>query len=56
MLLGVLFPLNHPGHYLHWHFINVSVANVVVMVAMIVVFAAAITLPLPGRRERRAKK
>lgn len=45
--------LNHPGHYLHWGVIQISVANVVVIVLMIVVFVAALLLPFPtGRRSR----
>ena len=45
--------LNHPGHYLHWGVIQVSVANFVVVIAMIVVFVAAVLLPFPkGRRWR----
>jgi hypothetical protein len=45
--------LNHVGHYLHWGFIQLSVANAVVIGLMIVVFAAAIALPFrPGRRGR----
>jgi hypothetical protein len=55
MLVGALFPLNHLGHYLHWHFINVSVANTTVMILMIAVFVAAVALPFPGRRERKGK-
>ena len=43
--------LNHPGHYLHWGVIQISLANFVVIVAMVVVFAAAVLLPFPkGRR------
>jgi hypothetical protein len=43
--------LNHPGHYLHWGVIQISVANFVVIVAMIVVFVAALLVPFPkGKR------
>jgi hypothetical protein len=43
--------LNHPGHYLQWGVIQISVANLVVVVAMVVVFVAALLLPFPkGRR------
>ncbi len=45
--------LNHPGHYLHWGVIQVSVANLVVVIAMIVVFVAALLLPFPGGRRSR---
>lgn len=44
--------LNHPGHYLHWGVIQISVANVVVIVLMIVVFVAALLLPFPAAGDR----
>jgi hypothetical protein len=48
-----IFDLNSPAHYVHWHFFQMSVANVVVILLMIAVFVAAILLPFPGRgRER----
>jgi len=50
LVLGALFDLSHPAHYLHWHFFQMSVANVVVICLMIVVFVAAILLPFPARR------
>ncbi|MFZ0058621.1 MAG: hypothetical protein WAL35_01070 [Acidimicrobiales bacterium] len=39
--------LNGPGRYVHWGFIQISVANVVVICLMIVVFVAAILVPFP---------
>jgi len=44
--------LGGTGHYLHWGFIQISVANAVVILAMIVVFGLAVLLPFPrgGRR------
>jgi hypothetical protein len=44
-----IFDLNGPAHYVHWHFFQMSVANVVVILLMIVVFVAAILLPFPHR-------
>ena len=44
-LVGSLVDLNHPGHYVHWGFIQLSVANLVVIGLMVVVFVAAILLP-----------
>ena len=41
--------LNTPAHYVHWHFFQMSVANVVVILLMIVVFILAILLPFPKR-------
>lgn len=46
-----LINLNHPANYVHWHFFQMSVANVVVVVLMIAVFVAALLLPF-RRRER----
>ena len=51
LVLGALFDLSHPARYLHWHFFQMSVANVVVILLMIVVFVAAILIRFP-RRER----
>ena len=44
-----VFNLNGPAHYVHWHFFQMSVANVVVIVLMIVVFIVAIVIPFPKR-------
>ncbi|MBV8218452.1 MAG: hypothetical protein JO325_08300 [Solirubrobacterales bacterium] len=48
--MAAVFNLNHPAHYVHWHFIQISVSNVIVIVLMIVVFVAAILLPFPSHR------
>jgi hypothetical protein len=50
---GALLPLNTIGHYLHWHIFQISVANFVVIVLMVLTFIAALLLPFPGRRRRR---
>jgi hypothetical protein len=56
-VMGAVFTLNHPAHTVDWHFIHLSVANVVVIGIMLVVFALAIALPFPGAaRRRRAVK
>jgi hypothetical protein len=52
MSIAAIVNLNHPASYVHWHFFQMSVSNVVVIVAMIIVFAAAIALPFPGSRRR----
>jgi hypothetical protein len=57
IVLAAVFNLNHPAHTVDWHFIHLSVANVVVIGLMFVVFALAIVLPFPGaERRRRALK
>jgi hypothetical protein len=44
-LLGSLINLNGPGHYVHWGFIQLSVANLVLIGLMVLVFIAAILIP-----------
>jgi hypothetical protein len=44
-LVGSLVDLNHPGRYVHWGFIQLSVANLIVIGAMVVVFVAALLIP-----------
>ena len=44
--------LNNPGYYIHWGFIQISLANLIVILLMIVVFAVALFAPFPGRRNR----
>lgn len=51
VVFAALFDLSEPARYLHWHFFQMSVANVVVIVLMIAVFVAAIFIPFP-KRER----
>ncbi len=48
-MTAAIFNLNHPANTVHWHFFSMSVANVVVIVLMLVVFAVAILAPFPGR-------
>ena len=45
--------LNHPGHYVHWGVIQISVANLVVIGLMILIFIAAMLLPFPKGRNKR---
>ena len=41
--------LNSPGSYLHWSIFTISVANLVLIAVMVVIFGAALLLPFPGR-------
>ena len=52
-VLAAVFNLNHPAHTVDWHFIHLSVANVIVIGVMLAVFALAIALPFPGAERRR---
>jgi hypothetical protein len=51
-VLGSIIDLGGNGRYVHWHFINISVANLVVICLMVVVFVLAIILPFPGHRSK----
>jgi hypothetical protein len=41
--------LNSPGSYLNWSIFTISVANLVLIAVMVVIFGAALLLPFPGR-------
>jgi hypothetical protein len=43
--------MNQPGTYLHWNVFTISVANLVLIAVMVVIFGAALLLPFP-RGER----
>lgn len=48
--VGAVVNLNHPGIYLHWGWFQMSLANFLVIVTMVVVFVLAIVLPFPRGR------
>ena len=52
--MAAIFNLNHHASYVHWHFIQLSVSNIVVIVLMVIVFWAAILIRFPshGMREK----
>jgi hypothetical protein len=43
--------MDSPATYLHWGFILISVPNLLVIVAMIVLFAIALVAPFPHHDE-----
>ena len=51
-MLGAIVNLNHPAHFVHWGFFQMSVPNLVAIIVMLVVFAIAILAPFPGHRRR----
>jgi hypothetical protein len=51
-VLGAPVNLNHPGHYLHWGVIQISLANLIVIGIMIALFVVALLLPFPTGRRR----
>jgi hypothetical protein len=44
--------MEQSGVYLHWGVIQISLANLIVIALMILVFAIAVLAPFPGRRKR----
>jgi hypothetical protein len=44
---AAIFNLNGHATYVHWHFIDLSVSNLIVIGLMVIVFFAAILLPFP---------
>jgi hypothetical protein len=50
---GAPVDLNGPGHYLDWGVIQISVANLVVVGVIVVLFVLALLLPFPKGRGRR---
>lgn len=53
---AALFNLDGLGHYVHWHVLDISVANLIVIILIVVTFVAALLLPFPGRRGRKENK
>lgn len=39
--------LDHPGHVISWGVIQITLANLIVIVLMLLVFALALYLPFP---------
>ncbi len=48
--IAAVINLNGSGHYIDWGFVQISVANLVVIILMIAVFVLAILLPFPKRK------
>ncbi len=55
-LLGSVINLNPPSHYIHWGFILLSLANFLVIVAMLIVFVLALTLPFVHSRRAKSRR
>ena len=47
-LLATVVNLEGPGRYLHWSIFTVSVANLILIAVMVVIFGAAMIIPFPG--------
>lgn len=50
--MSVALAAEQAGHYVHWGVILISVTNVAIIAAMVVVFVLAILLPFPGGNRR----
>ncbi len=47
-----LINLNNPGHYYHWSIFTISIANLIIIAIMIIIFFLALILPFPGSNEK----
>jgi hypothetical protein len=50
-LIGAVVNLNHPTTYVHTGWFSISVANLIVIAAMVVVFVVALFVPFPKGKE-----
>jgi hypothetical protein len=44
--------MDQPGYYLNWGVVQISLANLIVIGLMLLVFVVALVAPFPGRRRR----
>ncbi len=51
-ILAAIVNLNKPPYYFHWGIIRLSAANLIVILLMLVVFVAAMLVPLPKGKRR----
>lgn len=51
LLLRAVVNLNPPGSYVHWSIFTISVANLVLIAVMVVIFGLALLIPFPGRHD-----
>ena len=49
---AAVFNLNGPGHYVHWGFVQLSLANFIVIALIVIVFWVALVLPFPPARRQ----
>lgn len=53
IVLAAPVNLDHPGHYVHWGVIQISVANLIVIASMIVIFVLALLIPFVRGGDRK---
>ena len=51
---AAIFNLNGTPGFAHWHFFQMSVPNIIVIVLMLLVFAVALLAPFPGHKRDRS--
>ncbi len=57
ILSVVIAALNSPGHYVHWSIFTISLANIIIVAVMVVIFGLAVLLPFPkGRRDEELER
>lgn len=54
-VMAAVFNLNHQATYVHWHFIELSLSNVILVAVMLVVFVLAIAIPFPRHQAEKAE-
>ena len=52
VMIAAIVNLDPPGRFLHWSIFTVSVANLVLIAAMVLIFGMALLVPFPGRSHR----
>jgi hypothetical protein len=48
--MGIVFTA---GKYIHWGVVSISLTNLLIIVATILIFALALVLPFPAARDHR---
>lgn len=50
VLPAAIINMNQPGHYLQWSILTISVANLIIIAVMVVIFGLALLLPFPKEK------
>lgn len=48
--------MDTPAHYVHWFFILISVPNLILIIVMLGLFAAALVVPFPWHGDEDGKR
>jgi hypothetical protein len=54
-MAATTLPAQAAGSYVHWGVIQISVANLIVIGVMLLLFVAALLIPFPGDRRGQSK-